>query len=117
MLADPGGVELLLAAEGPVEALVPADLGGLHAATEALRFVATVLEVGGHALGRVEVTQWRGQASTAFAERIAVEPRRWQSAAEAFRTGAEAVERFSDDVVAARAVAAAAVEVYRRYMR
>ncbi len=116
MRADPGAVEALLASGGPVEALVPADLGGLEVVVRTLRSLAAVLEAAGHALSRVEVTQWRGAASTAFAERLVVEPARWRSAAEAFRSGAEAVERFGDDVAAARVLAVAAVEVYRRYV-
>ena len=116
MLADPGAVEALLASASPVEALVPADLAGMQLVTQVLRASAETLETAGHALSRVEVTQWRGPASEAFGERLSVEPGRWQAAAGAFRAGAGAVERFGEDVVAARAVAGAAVDVYQRYL-
>jgi len=66
MTADPATAEALLAAGAPVEALVPADIGGLRAAAEVLRWSADVLETGGAALSRIEVTHWRGDASMAF---------------------------------------------------
>jgi hypothetical protein len=44
MPADPAAAEALLAAGAPVEALVPADIGGLRAAAEVLRSSADVLE-------------------------------------------------------------------------
>ncbi len=116
VLADPGAVESLLASGAPADALVPADLGGLGLATQALRSFSAVLDLAGHALSRVEMTQWRGPASTSFAERLASEPARWRSAADGFRAGAQAVDRYGQDVVSARVVALEAVEVYRRYL-
>ena len=53
MTADPATAEALLAAGAPVEALVPADIGGLRAAAEVLRWSADVLETGGAALSRI----------------------------------------------------------------
>jgi hypothetical protein len=87
MPADSATAEARLAAGAPVEALVPTDVGGLRAAVEVPRSSAAVLETGGAALSRIEVTHWRGDASMAFADRIAVEPGRWRSASDALPRG------------------------------
>ena len=116
VLADPGAVEVVLASGAPAETLVPADLSGLGLAGRTLRSFASVLETAGHALSRVEVTRWRGPASTAFAEGIGPEPARWQAAAEGFRSGAQAMDRYGEDVVSARSLAVEAATVYRRYL-
>jgi hypothetical protein len=115
MPADSATAEARLAAGAPVEALVPTDVGGLRAAVEVPRSSAAVLETGGAALSRIEVTHWRGDASTAFSDRISVEPGRWRSASDALTAGALALEHYADDVGAARSEAAQAVEVYQRY--
>jgi len=115
MPADPATAEALLAAGAPVEALVPADIGGLRAAAEVLRWSADVLETGGAALSRIEVTHWRGETSMAFSDRISVEPGRWQSASDALAAGASALDRYADDVGAARSTAAQAEEIYQEY--
>lgn len=109
------GLEAALGSGAAPEALVPCDLGGLSVLARSLRSHAAVLEEGASSLSRVEVTSWRGDASTAFADTIRVEPGRWLTAADAFLAGADAVDAYAASVPEARETASLAAQTYRRY--
>ena len=109
------GLEAALASGAGAVELVPCDTEGLVRVADILRRHAEVLDAGGWSLSCVEVTSWRGPASEGFWSVIEVEAARWRSAAEAFRSGALAVNGFVAAVAPARDVAAQAVTVYRAY--
>ena len=60
-----------------------------------------------------EVASWTGAAADAFRARLADEPVRWSRAADAFRSAAQAWERFGAALVAAQAQAERAAAMYR----
>ena len=80
-----------LASGIPAEPLVLGDTAGFAQVASTLRSHARVLEEAASSLSRVDVTNWRGQASVGFRQVIDVEPRRWRTAADAFSGSALAV--------------------------
>lgn len=108
-------LEQALASGAAPEVLVPGDTAGLAEIALTLREHATVLEQAGGSLGRVEVTSWRGDASTRFTDTISVEPGRWLAAADGFIAGAVALEGFLTGMPAARDKARTATALYQQY--
>ena len=99
------------------ELLVPGDTAGFAQVASTLRSHARVLEEAASTLSRVDVTNWRGQASVGFRQVIDVEPRRWRTAADAFVAGAVAIEGFVASLVPARETARQARAKYQEYVR
>ena len=108
-------LEADLASGAPPEVLIPGDLPGFTLAGDTLREHANLLEGTGDSLSRIEVTNWRGQASTGFRQVIQVEPGRWRTAADAFTAAAVALDGYSASVAAARELARQARVLYGRY--
>lgn len=110
------GLEADLAANLPAEALIQADLDGLHAVATSLRVYSGVLAQGAAALRRVEADGWTGPAATAFHDRFRLEPPRWANAADAFTHGADAIEGYTTSITPARATAETARGTYQQYL-
>ena len=115
-LDDPIGLEVALASGAPPDLLVPCDVEGLLDAAQALRSHASVLEDGGAALARVEVTNWRGRAADGFTDVLTPEPARWRAAADGFSAGAVALEAFVACIAPARSTASDAIALWQRYL-
>ncbi len=116
-MADlPGTLESDLASGVPADQLVPCDVAGMGDVAVSLRAHAAVLEEAGACLARVEVTSWRGRASEGFTDVLAPEPARWRTAADAFRAGADALDRFMAVIGPARSLAADAIGLWQRYL-
>jgi len=108
-------LEADLASGAPPEVLVPGDLPGFARAGDTLRGHADLLEGTGDSLSRIEVTNWRGQASTGFLDVIQVEPGRWRTAADAFTAAATALDGYTASVAPARELARHARVLYGRH--
>ena len=106
-----------LASEVPADLLVPGDTAGFTQVASTLRSHSRVLDEAASSLGRVDVTNWRGQASVGFRQVIDVEPRRWRTAADAFVAGAVAIDGFVASLVPARETARQARAKYQEYVR
>ena len=106
-----------LASEVPADLLVPGDTAGFTQVASTLRSHSRVLDEAASSLSRVDVTNWRGQASVGFRQVIDVEPRRWRTAADAFVAGAVAIEGFVASLVPARETARQARAKYQEYVR
>lgn len=115
MSVESPGLEQALASGAAPEVLVPCDTAGLAEVALTLREHATVLEQAAGSLGRVEVTSWRGDASTRFTDTISVEPGRWLAAADGFIAAAVALEGFLTGMPAARDTARTATTLYLQY--
>ena len=108
-------VETDLASGAAPELLIPGDVAGYLLVAQTLRAHARLLEGTGDCLSRIEVTNWRGQASTGFLHVIAVEPGRWRTAADAFTAAADALEGFLACLTPAREQARHARQLYQQY--
>ena len=108
-------LEAELASGAPPEVLIPGDLPGFALAGDTLRGHADLLEGTGDSLSQIEVTNWRGQASTGFRQVIQVEPGRWRTAADAFTAGAVALDGYCASLAPARELARQARVLYGRY--
>ena len=108
-------VEADLASGAAPELLVPGDVAGYLLVAQTLRRHARLLQGTGDCLSRIEVTNWRGQASTGFLHVIAMEPGRWRTAADAFTAAAVALEGFLASLTPAREQARQARTLYQQY--
>ena len=108
-------VEADLASGAAPELLVPGDVAGYLLVAQTLRGHARLLRGTGDCLSRIEVTNWRGQASTGFLHVIAIEPGRWRTAADAFTAAAVALEGFLASLTPAREQARQARTLYQQY--
>jgi len=108
MLAEP---ELEDTAEP--HALVRGDPAAVQATVDHLTALAAGCATTAHGLEAIGVGAWTGTAAEAFRARFAEAPGRWSQAAAAFRTAAQAWERFRIELVAAQEQAAAAVAAFR----
>lgn len=115
-VADALELEAALASGQPADVLVPCDIGGMQDVARRLREHATVLELAGAALGRVEVTNWRGRAADGFTDVLEPEPARWRTAADGFAAGAEALDGYLGCIGPARMTAADAMTLWQRYL-
>ena len=113
---DPAGLEVALSSGASADILVPCDVAAMGDVATALRAHAAVLEQAGASLARVEVTSWRGRAAEGFTDVLAPEPARWRAAADAFRAGADALDRFMAAIGPARSLAADAIALWQRYL-
>ena len=111
-----GSEEADLASGAGPETLVRGSVDQLLEMAGVLRGHAVVLENASGALSRVEVTNWRGQASNGFQSVIEVQPGRWMGAAQAFSDAATAIGGYAASLGPARAVASRALQLYRDYL-
>jgi len=89
-------------------ALVRGDPAAVAATVERLLAVAADCAATAHGLDSLQVRGWTGAAAAAFRVRYAELPDRWSRAAAAFRSAAQAWQRFGAELVAAQEQAAAA---------
>jgi len=89
-------------------ALVRGDPAAVAATVERLLVVAADCAATARGLDSLQVRGWTGAAAAAFRVRYAELPDRWSRAAAAFRSAAQAWQRFGTELVAAQEQAAAA---------
>jgi len=89
-------------------ALVRGDPAAVAATAERLLVVAADCAATARGLDSLQVRGWTGAAAGAFRVRYAELPDRWSRAAAAFRSAAQAWQRFGTELVAAQEQAAAA---------
>jgi len=89
-------------------ALVRGDPAAVAATVERLLAMAADCAATAHGLGSLQVRGWSGAAAAAFRARYSELPDRWSRAAAAFRSAAQAWQRFGTELVAAQEQAAAA---------
>ena len=104
MLAEPE-----LGESADPRALVRGDPAAVRATAERLAALAAGCAATAGGLDAMGVRGWSGAAASAFRERHAELSARWSRAAAAFRSAAQAWERFGIELVAAQELAAAAV--------
>ncbi|MEC4014877.1 putative T7SS-secreted protein [Streptomyces sp. H27-D2] len=68
----------------------------------------------GRGLKGVDSSRWKGQAADAFREKVAVEPKKWFKAADAFEKASDAMERFSETLAWAQQQAQEAIDAYKK---
>src|SRR6185295_14511269 len=89
-------------------AVVRGDPAAVQATVDHLIALAVGCAATAHGLDAVATGTWTGAAAEAFDGRFAEVPDRWTRAAAAFRSAAQAWERFGIELVAAQEQAAAA---------
>ena len=104
MLAEPE-----LGESADPRALVRGDPAAVRETAERLAALAAGCAATAGGLDAIGVRGWSGAAASAFRERHAELSARWSRAAAAFRSAAQAWERFGIELVAAQELAAAAV--------
>ena len=104
MLAEPE-----LGESADPRALVRGDPAAVRATAERLAALAAGCAATARGVDAIGVRGWSGAAASAFRERHAELSTRWARAAAAFRSAAQAWERFGIELVAAQELAAAAV--------
>ena len=104
MLAEPE-----LGESADPRALVRGDPAAVRATAERLAALAAGCAATAGGLDAIGVRGWSGAAASAFRERHAELSARWSRAAAAFRSAAQAWERFGIELVAAQELAAGAV--------
>ena len=104
MLAEPE-----LGESADPRALVRGDPAAVRETAERLAALAAGCAATAGGLDAIGVRGWSGAAAAAFRERHAELSARWSRAAAAFRSAAQAWERFGIELVAAQELAAAAV--------
>src|SRR6185312_2647122 len=98
-----------LAESAEPRAVVRGNPAAVHATVDHLIALAAGCAATAHGLDAVATGTWTGAAAEAFDGRFAEVPDRWSRAAAAFRSTAQAWERFGIELVAAQELAAAAV--------
>ncbi len=94
-------------------ALVRGDPAAVAATVEHLTELAVGCAAAAHGLDAIGMGAWTGAAADAFRARFAEAPGRWSRAAAAFRSAAQAWERFRSELVGAQEQAATAVARYQ----
>ncbi len=94
-------------------ALVRGDPAAVQATVEHLTELAVGCAATAHGLDAIGVGAWSGAAADAFRARFADARGRWSRAAAAFRSAAQAWERFGNELVAAQEQATVAAARFR----
>ncbi|WP_157862237.1 putative T7SS-secreted protein, partial [Wenjunlia vitaminophila] len=106
--------ELQLGQTDDPRKLVHGSVSKIRSTVSHLRdFQAAFERVGAGLLG-LDSNQWVGRTADAFRERVAVEPRKWFTAADACERAADALERFAETVEWAQSKAREAIGVYNK---
>ncbi len=87
---------------GDVSFAVKGDPGAVLSRVGEMRARADTYETLATSLARVSTQGWTGRAADRFHERFEPEPERWHQAAVAFRTAAEALGTYADELHAAQ---------------
>jgi RHS repeat-associated protein len=109
--ADVG--EWQLGQTGDPKQLIHGSVGKLRSTAAHLRDFKNAFNDVGNGLRGVDADELRGQTADAFLERVAVEPEKWFTAADACQRAAGALSDFADTVEWAQGQAQEAIDRYR----
>ncbi|MEU4649558.1 putative T7SS-secreted protein [Nocardia fluminea] len=89
--------------------LIRGDPGKIQEVAEHLGKIGTAIDQTGDALRKIDVADWSGEASSAFHDEFAKQPKLWWDGADAMAKAKTALETWYHEVTAAQAKAADAI--------
>ncbi|MFE3543034.1 putative T7SS-secreted protein [Nocardia sp. NPDC059177] len=89
--------------------LIRGDPGKIQEVSEHLGKIGTAIDQTGDALRKIDVAEWSGEASTAFHDEFAKQPKLWWDGADAMGKAKSALDAWYHEVTAAQVKAADAI--------